>query len=937
MASGSALAAAPPQGTTEVLGGQTVWRYHAVLRAPAVGTARKLAGDQAVGENWILRNSDFTSKPPEADWMKAAADDSRWAFQEGALYGGYGGEQPVGVAMLCARGRFLAGDAAQVKGLKLSLAYRGGVVVYLNGEEVARQHLPKGKLDPRSLADDYPPDAFVSSDGLALLPDYGKAAPPASVRDRYEARIRKLVVDLPAGLLQNGVNVLAVGVHRTAIPGNLPQEGRGAWDTAGLVSASLTAASPAGLVLRTGTEEAVQVFVLDPWLVADGRTRAPDLASGPGRVVAAAPRNGLAAAQVVVRAPAGLRGLKAVASDLAGADGKPLPAPGVRYVHLGADRTPLLDGPVDGAIVQPIWLTFQVPTDAAPGKYSGTLALTGIGKAVTLPVELTVHGWRVGSPREWKGVVNMLQSPESVAGYYKVPMWSDEHFRLIEHSFRLMALVGNNVLGVQAVARSYLGDDPVIVFRREGGKYVPEFKFFDRYVGLYDRIVGKPLLFSVQVWTWPARGEVETGRQSVVVKELRGGELVTVELPPFGDPGTEELWRATLEGVRERVKKLGWREDGILLGTGGDSIPLPATVEFFNKVAPWAEWRTLTHGCGCPKWGLSRAKRMQPNGMVTGYLEIARWIGSSRQAVPNHPVTSNSRDHVAEQSPYAMFALAGFSVRGGYEGFCWKGLDYWPHVTAGGKRVAVLNHYMTFGNVIGSTPRAIAAPGPHGAVANGPFEMLREGVQVCEAVLEVRRDLKKLFPPPVERCDVAEMFLGKALRRHTQSGKDTELEVTLVFRGDQIIVRPYAPSWNTGGIGKGTAKCTRTGKKMKFEVDVTLNDDAWVPGGSGSFVVETELEGEDLKGTFRGKFRDLESSGEAVGSFRPKQYEVVLGPPAGKTELWDRANTAVETFLTAVNLDNRGQRRQDLRELVADVYKAATETSRAAAAKAAGP
>ena len=35
-------------------------------------------------------------------------------------------------------------DPAQVKSLTLSVSYQGGVVVYFNGEEVARQHLPQG-------------------------------------------------------------------------------------------------------------------------------------------------------------------------------------------------------------------------------------------------------------------------------------------------------------------------------------------------------------------------------------------------------------------------------------------------------------------------------------------------------------------------------------------------------------------------------------------------------------------------------------------------------------------------------------------------------------------------------------------------------------------------------------------------------------------------
>ena len=40
-------AAAATSGAVEVMGNQTVWRYQAVLRAAAVGTATKLAADQA--------------------------------------------------------------------------------------------------------------------------------------------------------------------------------------------------------------------------------------------------------------------------------------------------------------------------------------------------------------------------------------------------------------------------------------------------------------------------------------------------------------------------------------------------------------------------------------------------------------------------------------------------------------------------------------------------------------------------------------------------------------------------------------------------------------------------------------------------------------------------------------------------------------------------
>ncbi len=47
-------------------------------------------------------------------------------------------------------------DPAEVEGLTLELAYRGGVAVFVNGREVGRAHLPEGALDPETLAEPLP-------------------------------------------------------------------------------------------------------------------------------------------------------------------------------------------------------------------------------------------------------------------------------------------------------------------------------------------------------------------------------------------------------------------------------------------------------------------------------------------------------------------------------------------------------------------------------------------------------------------------------------------------------------------------------------------------------------------------------------------------------------------------------------------------------------
>jgi hypothetical protein len=128
-------------------------------------------------------------------------------------------------------------------------------------------------------------------------------------------------------------------------------------------------------------------------------------------------------------------------------------------------------------------------------------------------------------------------------------------------------------------------------------------------------------------------------------------------------------------------------------------------------------------------------ERTQPNGMVVGYLEIARRTGTSRVHTPEHPVSSSARDDVFAQ-PYQWRTLPTLhSGRCNFDGFCWKGLDYWPYTLPSGKTRTALDNDVRFGNMVGVTPRAIAAPGPHGAVATQQYEMLRLGSQECEALL----------------------------------------------------------------------------------------------------------------------------------------------------------------------------------------------------------
>jgi hypothetical protein len=173
----------------------------------------------------------------------------------------------------------------------------------------------------------------------------------------------------------------------------------------------------------------------------------------PIRLIAA--RNGAFSGEVVVGSSAAMRGLKAVAGDLAGAGTIAASNIQIRYALDDKDTnlpfdilSPDAPGEVavnkaGGGAAMPVWVTVKVPSDAKAGDYRGTVTIHVEGAApMTVPVMLRVVNWRLADSKDFVSHVGLTESPESVAMWYKVPLWSPEHWKLLEKSFALMGQAG---------------------------------------------------------------------------------------------------------------------------------------------------------------------------------------------------------------------------------------------------------------------------------------------------------------------------------------------------------------------------------------------------------------------------------------------------------------------------------------------------------------
>ena len=154
----AALSAEEQSAGTIVLDTCGFWRLHYTHKPPVVRTAAGLKPVIYKADLWINRE---TASPP-AGWEKPDFDDRTWRRLPGTpfpvqrlswlklpdLNFGFSSidmSSPY-MAHMAMRGKFRVNDPAKVKGLVLSLAYRGGVVVSLNGKEVARGDMPDGEI-----------------------------------------------------------------------------------------------------------------------------------------------------------------------------------------------------------------------------------------------------------------------------------------------------------------------------------------------------------------------------------------------------------------------------------------------------------------------------------------------------------------------------------------------------------------------------------------------------------------------------------------------------------------------------------------------------------------------------------------------------------------------------------------------------------------------
>ena len=146
---------------------------------------------------------------------------------------------------------------------------------------------------------------------------------------------------------------------------------------------------------------------------------------------------------------------------------------------------------MDAMSTRSVWVSCQVPADAAPGTYSGQLTIKAGKRTVAkLPLNIKVIDRTLPAPKDWAFHLDLWQHPSAVARAQGLEMWSDEHFAALKPLMERLAAAGQKVITATLNKDPWnhqcydAYEDMIKWTLKKDGSWSYDYAVFDRWVEL---------------------------------------------------------------------------------------------------------------------------------------------------------------------------------------------------------------------------------------------------------------------------------------------------------------------------------------------------------------------------------------------------------------------------------------------------------------------
>lgn len=422
----------------------------------------------------------------------------------------------------------------------------------------------------------------------------------------------------------------------------------------------------------------------------------------------------------------------------------------------------------DGGVVVPIWIFVKIPTNVNPGRYNGRITISAESSPVhQLPISLAVSKWFAPNPEDISVHVGAVHSPDTLSIYYKTPLWSEHHWKLVETTLSYMGALGAKVLWLPLVADfAWFHNSESIVYwiKQTDGSYKLDFRVFDKYLDLVQKYM-KPDVVCLCI--------LDGGGYSVL--DVTSGKIERAPMPPYdSSPQAMNFWKPLLEQTLARLEKRGLDGKKIVVGLlwegasamgGRDAGFKKESMELFKSLLPDLKLAQIAHYGANRMWKLHDTPigyTMSVWGNKTG-VKIKPFHGHELPVkVAWHPRCDNYND-IRPISARGSFLTAIERAVGECLGLGPVGMDFWnladipkgrgPRTHGSLEGCLAWNLSMSH-----ETCAALLAPGPNGPVPTVRFELIRLGLYEAEARVIIERTLqseeksKKLTPELIAKC-----------------------------------------------------------------------------------------------------------------------------------------------------------------------------------------
>ena len=412
---------------------------------------------------------------------------------------------------------------------------------------------------------------------------------------------------------------------------------------------------------------------------------------------------------------------------------------------------------------QGIWVRLHVPKDASTGTHAGWIVVKSGEERAEVEVRLQVN--EICLPDPWDGdfFLNVWMNPGAIARWYDVPLWSEEHWSLLDKYVADLAAHGQKTVVAPVVfdpwcSQTYTPYPSTVEWIKDASGWRMDFTCFDRYVELHAK---HGIRRAIHCYS-PVHSPGDSHESTILHRDADGEERrLTVEV---GSDEYREAWGAFARQLVGHIREKGWLDRTYIAFDEKPSEVMIAVFDLLRDVAPelkialaanvpqrlYDSLDDVSLIMDLDEGGIQSVKARREAGKLTTFYVCCG------PAFPNTFVFS---------PPVEGRMLPWIAWDRGFDGFLrWAYSDWSPNP-----------YEHPEWREWGTGDSFFVYPGEGGVVTTTRWELLREGIQEFEMLSILRRKIG-LLSPDESAAALSELEDAVALAARNPDGKVKDVE-----------------------------------------------------------------------------------------------------------------------------------------------------------------